>query len=342
MKMITIGQETVQPGESKIINLRVPRLYDHTEMCMPIKMVRGRDDGPTLLLTAAIHGDEINGIEIIRRILQHSAIKSLSGTLITVPIVNVYGFNGRSRYLPDRRDLNRCFPGSDRGSLGSQLAHILMTEVVSHATHVIDLHTGANHRTNLPQIRASVASEYNKAMAEAFGCSVIIDANVRDGSLRQAALDKGIPALVYEAGQALSYENTAIGEGVKGVLAVMDHIGMLKLSGIKHHEKEPFIAKTSYWVRASHSGLLRSFVSLGKHVESGEVMGVISDPFGEHEIEIKAKVAGLVIGHSLIPLVNRGDACFHMATFQEPETVESQIEAFDESLDYLPTMDPDH
>ncbi len=340
-KKITIAGESIHPGESKIIQLPVARLYDYTEMNMPIQVVSGKKAGPVLFLSAAIHGDEINGIEIIRRLLHHAALKRLCGTLIAVPIVNIFGFNHKSRYLPDRRDLNRCFPGAKSGSLGGQLAHMVMNEIVVHCTHAIDLHTGAIHRSNLPQIRASLEQNEAKELAQAFGTSVIIDAALRDGSLRQAVADLGIPMLVYEGGEALSYDNTAIQVGLKGTMSVMRKIGMLKSTAKEKRKNETFVALSSHWVRADNSGLLRSYVTLGKRIKKGEVLGVISDPYGIHEVEVTSKATGLVIGHNRLPLVNGGDACFHIATFEKPQAVADKIEEYDEYLDFNSVMDDD-
>lgn len=340
-KSITIAGETIAPGKSKIIQLAVARLYDYTELSMPIQVINGKKPGPVLFISAAIHGDEINGVEIIRRLLQHRSMKTLAGTLIAVPIVNVFGFNHKSRYLPDRRDLNRCFPGSKTGSLGARLANVFMEEIVKHCTHGIDLHTGTVYRSNLPQIRACLQQKDTKELAQAFGTSVVIDAALRDGSLREAVADLGIPMLVYEGGEALTYDNTVIQVGLKGILSVMRNIGMLRRSSKTKRKSETFIALSSHWARASNSGMLRSFVTLGKHVQKGDVLGVLSDPFGIHEVEIKAKATGLVIGHNRLPLVNRGDACFHVATFDKPQVVEGKIEEYDEFLDFNPVMDVD-
>lgn len=336
---LVIGGQEVAPGESKLIQLSVARLYDYTEMSVPVKVIHSKRPGPVLFVCAAIHGDEINGIEIIRRLLNTKSLKYLTGTLIAVPIVNIFGFNSRSRYLPDRRDLNRCFPGSEDGSLGARLAHAFMTEIVSNCTHGIDLHTGARHRSNLPQIRAALEDAETQRLAEAFGTSVIIDSRLRDGSLREAMASQSKPILVYECGEALYYDNTAIQVGVKGIISVMRAIGMLRPLKKTRAQKESFVALSSRWMRAPNSGLLRSYVTLGKRVAKGDVLGVISDPFGEHETELVSKTTGLVIGHNRIPLVNRGDACFHIASFDRSRDVEETIEQYDEFLDFNPVLD---
>jgi uncharacterized protein len=195
MSILTIGGEEIPLGVRKQLALTVAKLYDFTDMKMPVEVVRGEQDGPILFVSAAIHGDEINGVDIVRRLLKHRLLKSIKGTLIAIPIVNVFGFNDKSRYLPDRRDLNRSFPGAEQGSLASQIAYIFRTEIVSQCTHGIDLHTGAIHRRNLPQIRADLSYTPNLLLAGAFGAPVILDASPRDGSLREMVDEKKIPTL---------------------------------------------------------------------------------------------------------------------------------------------------
>lgn len=327
---LTINNITINPGESKSINLNVARLYDYTEMKMPIRVIRGKKPGPCLFVCAAIHGDEINGVEIVRRLLHHSILKKMKGTLIAVPIVNVFGFNNKSRYLPDRRDLNRCFPGSQQGSLAARLAHVFMSEVVEHATHGIDLHTGAVHRTNLPQVRASFENPDAKELAHVFGTPVVINSDIRDGSLREAAGDKGIPLLLYEGGQALYFDEPTIKVGLKGIISVMRAIGMLPKIRQKKQPKPTFTALSSHWVRTPYSGILRNNTNLGAHVKKNELLGIVSDPMGVHAHPVKAKHTGIIIGMNLLPLVNRGDALFHIATFEDAGMVEETFEQHDE------------
>ncbi|HSG06703.1 MAG TPA: succinylglutamate desuccinylase/aspartoacylase family protein, partial [Nitrospiria bacterium] len=210
MDDFTLGGCTLKRGERKRVTLEIARLYDFTETGIPIEVIHGRRPGPVLFICGAIHGDEINGVEIIKRLLGHKSLKKIRGTLIAVPIVNVFGFNTKSRYLPDRRDLNRSFPGSKDGSLASQLAHTFMQEVVSKSTHGIDLHTGAVPRSNLPQVRAFLKDPETERLARAFRVPVIINSNFRDGSLREAARERGIPMLLYEGGEALRFNEPVI------------------------------------------------------------------------------------------------------------------------------------
>ena len=223
--VLTIGGTPCPPGASTHVELPVGRLPTETWLKVPVEVVRGREPGPALWLTAAIHGDELNGVEVIRRVLSKVTPEKLRGTLIAVPIVNVFGFNARSRYLPDRRDLNRSFPGSAGGSLASQLAHLLMTEVVRHADVGLDLHTGSDHRFNWPQIRADLGDPETLRLAEAFGAPVTMFSAVRDGSLRGAATALGKPVLLYEAGEPLRFDGESLEVGARGVLNVMRALG---------------------------------------------------------------------------------------------------------------------
>lgn len=318
MSEFTIGGVAVKPGERKQISLEVARLYDFTEMKMPVEVIRGKKNGPVLFLSGAIHGDEINGVEIIRRLLRHPLLKRIRGTVIAVPIVNIFGFNSGNRYLPDRRDLNRCFPGSEHGSMGSQLAHIFMTEIVHKATHGIDLHTGAYHRFNLPQIRANLDDPETRRLSEAFGVPVIISSSLRDGSLREAVTEHNIPMLLYEAGEALRFDEKSIRLGLRGILNVMQAIGML--TEVPEEEKKvanPYVARSSQWLRAPHSGIFLGRKKLGASVKKGEIVAVISNPFGDTQTEMKSPSSGIVIGMTLLPLANEGDALYHVATLSE-------------------------
>lgn len=312
--VIKIGNQRIFPGERKIIDLNVAKLYDFTDISIPVEILRGSSHGPTLFISSTIHGDEINGIEIIRRLLRKKILRSLVGNLIVVPIVNVFGFNNKSRYLPDRRDLNRCFPGSTRGALASRIAALFMKEVVAKSTHGIDLHTGAIYRNNLPQIRTSLEDRTSKKLAEAFGAPVIIHSALRDGSLREATRRRGIPVLLYEAGEALRFNEEAIRTGVNGCLGVMRSIGMLPPSTHKKDRSEIFFANGSQWVRAPHSGFVNTSISLGQRVSKNEELATILDPFGETRISVTASCSGIVIGKLELPLVNQGDAMFHIAT----------------------------
>jgi predicted deacylase len=337
-KALTIGGVQILPGERKRIDLPIAKLYDYTEMKIPVEVIRGKKDGPTLFISAAIHGDEINGTETIKRLLaKKRGLGNLSGTLIAVPVVNIYGYNNKVRYLPDRRDLNRCFPGSPTGPLAMQVAHTFMNEIVQHCTHGIDLHTGAIHRTNLPQIRAVLDDEETSRLAKAFGTPVILNSSIRDGSLRQAVVERGASMLLFEGGEALRFSEKVVSASLHGILNVMHAIGMLPEKHVtrKSKPKEVFIARSSHWVRAPHSGSMRLKKQIGAKVKKNEILGIISDPFGSNKFEVKARATGIVIGMSLLPLVNEGDALFHVATFDDTGVVEEHIELYGEMLDYI-------
>lgn len=304
----------IAPGSQKVVDIPLAPMATHGVIEMPVHIINGKQDGPVLFVSAAIHGDEINGVEIIRRLLKLKQITRLKGTLIAIPIVNVHGFINHSRYLPDGRDLNRSFPGSSKGSLAARIANTFLQEIICQCTHGIDLHTGARHRENLPQIRADLSNPAVKEMAEAFGAPAIIDSKVRDGSLREVAGDEGIPVVLYEAGEALRFNEVSIRGGVRGVANIMRLIGMLpKLK--RKEEKLAMTSSNTSWVRAPSSGVMRALVPLGAKAAKGSVLAVIADPLGESEIEVLAPEDGLVIGRTNLPLVYEGDALFHLAYF---------------------------
>lgn len=327
---LEIAGERILPGQSKEFEIHVAKLFDFTKMTLPIKVFRGKSPGPILFVSAAIHGDEINGIEIIRRLSTHKFLKQLTGTLIVVPIVNVYGFNSKSRYLPDRRDLNRCFPGSEGGSLGSQLAEIFHREVVSKSDYGIDLHTGAIHRANLPQIRAFLKVKDTEKLARSFGAPVILDMPTIEGSLRELAKNLEIPLLVFEGGEALRFDEAVIKAGLKGVLSAMYELKMIESNPETLKKKEVSIARSSKWARSPHSGIFRAKNKLGDTVTKGRVLGIISNPFGTESYKLVAERDGIIIGASKLPLVNEGDAIFNIASFDNIDKVEGSIELFEE------------
>lgn len=330
-----IAGERVAPGESRVIEIPLPDLYMHTALSMPVQVIRGRRDGPVLFVSGAVHGDEIVGVEIIRRLVAGKQLKGLRGTLITIPVVNVYGFINQTRYLPDRRDLNRCFPGLEQGSLAARLAHLFMTEVVAKCTHGIDLHTAAIHRDNLPQIRAAMEAPGVEEMARAFNAPVIVNSGLIEGSLRTACRDAGVPVIVYESGEALRFNELAIRAGVRGVVSVMRQIGMLSSRKRKSIHAEPFVARSSTWVRAPQSGIFRMRVPLGAYVSKGDCLGMVAAPYGgtQTETAVEASCDGVVIGRTNIPLVNEGEALFHLARFRHPNEVADSVEAFHTGLD---------
>ncbi len=332
-KPFRLGNHEVEPGGRATVDLPIMDLSVHVPMSMPVQIVHGRKAGPTLFVCAALHGDEVAGVEIIRRLLQLGGLKRLSGTLLAVPIVNVFGFLAQSRYSPDRRDLNRSFPGSPKGSLAARLAHLFLNEIVAPATHGIDLHTGAINRTNFPQIRADLDDDETRAMAEAFGVPLTINAEVRRGSLREQAQTQGVRVIVYEAGEALRFDETSIRAGVKGIVRVMRHLGMLAPSR-RNRPARPLLIGDSRWERAPISGMFRAVVPLGHTVQEGELLGAISDPFGENEVEVRSRFSGVVVGHATIPVVNEGDAVYHIGLFEGGKARADALDAFEPDADY--------
>lgn len=262
-------------------------------------------------------------------------LNRLRGTLIAVPVVNVYGFLNRDRYLPDRRDLNRSFPGSLKGSLASQIADLFMEEIVAHCAYGIDLHTGSNYRTNLPQIRASLDNEETAHLAKAFGAPIVLDSSLRDGSLRGAVSERGMSMLLYEAGEALRFNESAIRVGLRGVLNVMRSIKQLPPLKTDKNSIEPLVARSTKWVRSPKSGMVHSSVQLGAQVNRGDRLSTVSDPGGENAEEVLSTTSGIVIGCSNLPLAHRGDALFHIARFDasDQDQVEPTLDGYEDGLD---------
>ncbi len=329
---LRINGITVPSGCQRRLELPVTRLHTFTPVSIPVHVIRGERAGPRLFVCAAIHGDELNGVEIIHRLLKIRTLARLRGTLIAVPVVNVHGMLHQSRYLPDRRDLNRSFPGSARGSLASRVADLFMQEVVSQCDHGIDLHTAAIHRTNLPQIRANLDDAMTRRLALAFGVPVVLHADIRDGSLREAAAELGVSMLLYEGGEALRFDELAIRAGVRGILRAMRLLEMLPAGRTQRSERESYVSRGSTWIRTPASGILRVYVHLGAWVDEGAIVATVGDFFGDTEETLTAPVAGVVIGRLNLPLVNEGDAVIHLARFSQPESVAQSVEAFQEGL----------
>jgi len=324
------GGTSVAAGTRAVVELALPRLNSQALMSMSVHVLHGRKDGPVMFISAAIHGDELNGVEIVRRILATKLLGRLGGTLIAIPVVNGYGLSQHSRYLPDRRDLNRSFPGSESGSLASRLAHLFMSRIVSRSSVGIDFHTGSGHRTNLPQIRADLDDPQTEALARSFGVPVMLNAPLRAGSMRGSAGELGTRILLYEAGEALRFDELAIRAGVAGVFGVLRSLDMLPPSTRKSTSyREPYVARSSRWERAPQSGILRARVVPGARVERGEVLGHVHDPAVSEHAPILARSAGLVIGRLELPVVHEGDAVFHIARFNDDMAdVEENVDSF--------------
>jgi predicted deacylase len=316
---IEIAGTTVRPGRRQLVEVPVARLPTATRFNLPIMVLHGQRPGPRLWLSAVVHGDELNGLEIIRRVLEAVRPRRLAGTLLAVPVVNVFGMVTETRYLPDRRDLNRSFPGSAKGSLAAQLAHLFMTNVVDACDMGIDLHTGSDHRFNLPQIRGDLEDATTLRLAQAFGASVSIHSPLRDGSLREACRRRGVPVVVYEGGEANRFNETAIHAGVDGVLRVLADLEM-RTDGPIPAATSTTVVRHTHWMRARRTGILRSPVRAGQRVAKGEVLGIIADAVGDSRATMKAPFGAVVIGHTQHPLVNRGDALWHLADLDPAAT----------------------
>lgn len=335
-----IGNHRIAPGSRQTVDLPVSVLSDHTPVTMSVHVVHGRRPGPTLFVSAAVHGDEIIGVEIARRLLRSPQLDALRGTLLVVPIVNAFGFMNHSRYLPDRRDLNRTFPGHEKGSLAGRLANLFMNEIVKRSDYGIDLHSAAIHRTNLPQIRVSPSKDDTMKLANAFGAPVVILSSLREGSLREAARQEGVDVLLYEAAEGLRFDEFSARAGFAGIIRVMHALGMSHKRGVSAQKTKPLIASSTTWLRAPAGGLMRGFKGVGEAVEVGETLATISDPFGEIETDVTSEVNGLIIGRTNLPVVNEGDALFHVAKIDavRPETT---VESISAQLDVEPIFDED-
>ena len=310
-----IGNVRVRAGAARDVELPITRLVTGGDVSLPVRVVHGRDAGPVVWVSAAIHGDEVIGVEVIRELIANLQPKEFKGTLLAVPVVNVLGFMAGDRYLPDRRDLNRSFPGSPRGSLASRIAHLFMTEVVAKCEVGIDLHTAADKRANLPQIRADLDDPRTRELAEAFGAPVMVHARLRDGSLRQAALDVGAKALLYEAGEALRFDDESIATGVAGVRRVLAFLGMIDADP-DDQPAQSLESRSTRWVRARGTGILNLDTKLGDVVEAGDRLGGLSDTFGRRVRLVRADRSGIVIGLTRAPIVNAGDALVHIASVE--------------------------
>lgn len=325
---IRISDRDFFPGERGAVDVPVGSLIDYQPVTMTVHVFRGKKPGPCLLVSAALHGDEIVGVEVIRRLLRSRLLSRLRGDLVAVPVVNMPAFLSHSRYLPDRRDLNRLFPGSPGGSLGSRLAHAFLKEVVTPCTHAIDIHAGASGRPNLPQVRVSPGDYEGYEMAKAFRPPVVIETSLRAGSLRETLYSRGKPCILYEAGEAHRLEADAVRYGLRGIVSVMRHLGMLpaEKKGAEETGRHRTVVSTlTSWSRAPRGGVFAPEVALGGAVSPGMTLGVVADPFGRHETPIVCKVDGVVIGISREATVNEGDGLFHVALTQDPALAERHI-----------------
>jgi predicted deacylase len=315
-----LGAE-VAPGTAARLAWSATELFEGVPVSTPVLVVNGTEPGPTMCLTAAVHGDELNGIEMVRRVLHNIEAENLSGAVIGVPIVNVQGFRRGSRYLPDRRDLNRYFPGNPNGSAAARIAHALFTEVIAHCDALVDLHTGSFERANLPQIRADLRNPDVVTLTLGFGSMVVLHSEPTVGTLRHAATMAGIPSVTVEAGGPSQLELAEVKHGVKGIETLFTTLGMVKKKRL-WGDPEPVYYRST-WVRADAGGILLADVSLGSHVRKGELLGTITDPMSNARTELRSPNTGRVIGMARNQVVMPGFAAFHVG-IQTDELVDEE------------------
>lgn len=309
-EFISIDGTDVGLGESKEVRLNIARLPIYTSVHLTVKIFRGDEDGPVLLLTGGMHGDEINGVEIIRRMIANDLITPRKGSVIAIPLVNIYGFIHRERESSDDKDINRSFPGSKQGSLARQVANTLMTKIIPTVNCGVDCHTGGRARANYPQIRCELKDKKNEALARAFAAPITLNSPFIDHSFRKAAHKKGKQILVYETGESERFDAFGIQQGIDGILRLMKYLGM--------KDEAPGSGKTTVyhkktWVRASGAGFYHQEAKLGDKVEKKQIVGHISDLYGKEWIAIKGHQKGRIIGINNAPVINKGDALIHLA-----------------------------
>lgn len=332
-KPLQFCSETIHPGESLSLALPLPELFSCAPLYMPIKVVHGKYDGPCLLITAAMHGNEINGTEIINRLISNTNFKRLHGTIIAIPVLNVYGLINRSRHLPGGLELDNCFPGSATGSHASRMAHIFTQEILSKADYCIDLQTEYINYTNLPQIYVDFEDDKAKELAKSFNAPVISDMEYEPGSLRSLAKEQNKPFLLYEAGEAMRFDEHAIKVGLKGVTNVIKTLNMLPSKQPRTEKQlKCFFTETNIWVRASTSGISHSKHQLGQRIKKGEVLCTINDPFGATDSErIRCPEDAIIVGMNNLPLVHEGEALFQLAVFPKMKHAAEHLEDWHET-----------
>lgn len=310
MAEMIINDIPLYPGDDKLVRLNISRLPSGTEIDIPIHVFRAKEPGPVLLLMAGMHGDEVNGVEVIRRMIRREMLHPLKGTVLAIPILNIYGFLNFSREVPDGKDVNRSFPGNAKGSLASRVAARFTQEILPLVDYGIDFHTGGRSKCNFPQIRCKLEDVESDALSKAFGAPFILNSNYRPGSLRKEAATMGKTIIVYETGESLRFDEKGIIMAMEGTCRVMHHLGMLESSVPISHP--PIICEKTTWVRARRAGLFRSFVKNGQAISRGQQVGAVSDPYGYATHPITSHVSGYVVGINNMPVVNQGDAVLHI------------------------------
>jgi len=312
---LRIGGRLVRRGTVEQIFLKVSEYYTATPVNVPVTIIRGRARGPSVFLTAAVHGDELNGVEIVRRVMTGMGPDDLRGTLICVPVVNRFGFLTHTRYLPDHRDLNRSFPGSPNGHAAARTAHILFQEIVSRSQYGVDLHTASARRTNLPHVRADMSNRKVRRLGRAFGSEIIVDTPGLAHTLRASATRAGVPTIIFEAGETFRFQRTMVARGVAGVRNVLVELGMVDQP--VREARFQVIVKVAEWVRSTRGGIAEILVRPGELVYEGHEIARITNPFGREVSSVRSPLNGLVIGTSTVPMVNPGDAICHVAKLEK-------------------------
>ena len=310
-RRLTIGGVRIGTGETHDLRLQISQLYTGEEVWLPLRVQRAKRAGPVVFVTAALHGNEINGTGVIRELIFREPLPLRRGTLICAPIVNIYGFERNDRYMPDRRDLNRCFPGSPDGSLASRYADAIFREIITKADYGIDLHTAAVHRTNYPNVRGDLKNPQVRELAEAFGCELIVRGEGPEGSMRRAACEAGVPTILFEAGEVSKIEQAVLDAGVHGVRNVLIHLGML--AGERFEPIFQTMVNRTTWVRAALGGLLRFYVGPGELVEAGQPIAGNEDIYGDARSTLLSPVDGVVLGMTTYPAVHPGEPVMHIA-----------------------------
>ncbi len=312
MSIFKIADERVAAGSQKTIQLRFSETYIGQFLSVPVRVIRAKKQGPIVALTGGIHGDELTGVGIIRELLYDNPPNLKCGTLVCVPVVNVYGLENHSRYLPDRRDLNRCFPGSPGGSMSSRLAHVIFNEVISKCDYLLDFHSAALRRTNYPNIRADLSNPRVKQLAKSFGTELIVGGKGPDGSLRRSAIRAGIPAIVLEAGEVWKNAPSVVEVGIGGVMNVLASLGMVDAE-VRKPTFQVNIRKTT-WVRAERGGFLSFHAKPGDLVEEGQDLATNYSIFGRERHILNSPVDGIVLGMTTMPAVKPGEPVYHVAS----------------------------
>ncbi len=307
--------ETITPGESRRLFFCPGDSFTRGSLDMPVFVLHGAKPGPQLCAVAGVHGDELNGVEIVRHATDKLRPEQLSGTFVGLPIVNIHGFRRGSRYLPDRRDLNRYFPGNPRGSVASRIAGMLFERVIRYCDVLVDFHTGSFHRTNLPQVRVDFAHTRALELARSLGAGLIVHGLGPRGSLRRAAMDAGVIAFVYEAGQPMRFESEEIKRGIDGLHNLMAALKMVEPASLRTRKQVEY--RDTRWVRASAGGIFLTDQALGDAVFAGEVLGTITDPITNEPTDVWCPVTGSIIGMALPQVVLPGFSLFHLGLEEE-------------------------